>query len=67
MYNLQNSKNFIFKNIKLPKYYFFNLKHSVDTLEDLERFKFVITNVKKNDGIKKYINLNLEWKKNNEF
>ena len=67
MYNLQNSKNFIFKNIKLPKYYFFNLKHSIDTSEDLERFKFVITNVKKNDGIKKYINLNLEWKKNNEF
>ena len=64
-YDLKKSKNFTFKKIDLPKYYFLHLKHSVDTLKDLARYRFIISNIKNdNNSIKKYINLSLEWKKN---
>ena len=67
-YDLKKSKSFTFKKIDLPKYYFLDLKHSVDTLKDLARYRFIISNIKNdNNSIKKYINLSLEWKKNNEF
>lgn len=60
-YKYKNKYNL--ENIKLPKYFFFNLKYTIDNKIDVKRAKYIL----KNNSYKKFseiVKRNLRWERN---
>lgn len=56
-------KKYDLKKINLPKYFFLNLKYTIDEKIDVIRTKYILNNLK-NNSFSEIVKNNINWKKN---